>query len=680
MENLTIIDTIEGVDDLRERLKEAKFVAFDTETAGVKKGCSVIGYSVCFNPEEAFYVITRKWEEEKIVTLPTAEHSIELIKDLQQHNLIMHNAVFDCRVVKDEYQIELIDAVHTDTMVLAHIIDENRPVGLKDLGAEEFGEDAVKEQKKMKESIVANGGSATKVNYELYKADPYLIARYGAKDALLTLKIFLKYVPRLVEHNLKNFFYDDEVMPLLRATTYSLNTRGLKVDVKKLQALKATLKEESQMLQAQILEEIKPHIEEEYPGTKKTNCFNINSNQQLAWLLYIKLGNQFSKLTKKGKEISKSLTTRIAYSPSDKAKFIKLCREEGIKPEKYMQIDGKALKDLEHRHPWLRKLFDYRKAQKLLKTYVKGIEERVEYGVIYPSFFQHGTTSGRYSSRNPNFQNLPRDDTRVKDCIVARKGKVFIGADYSQLEPRVFSSVSQDPALLACFEQGQDFYSVIGMAVYSQPHCSPFKEAPNAFANNKVLRQNSKVFALANAYGTTPYKMSESLRDEEGQLLSLDECGELQDNYFQQFPALKQMMIDSHNMAKQEGVVYSLYGRPRHIPDALHIGKFYGNVTHSQLPYKYRTVLNLAVNHRIQSSAASIINRASIAFMDKIKELGYDAIIVMQVHDEIIVECAEEKAEEVAAVLKHCMETTVELPGIKLIAEPKIGKTLAECK
>jgi DNA polymerase-1 len=105
---------------------------------------------------------------------------------------------------------------------------------------------------------------------------------------------------------------------------------------------------------------------------------------------------------------------------------------------------------------------------KLLNTYIKGLGSKVQYGIIRPNFLQHGTTSGRYASRNPNFQNLPRDDERIKQCVTARPGKVFVSADQSQLEPRVFASYSQDKRLMDAFNGASDFYSVVGMEVYDK--------------------------------------------------------------------------------------------------------------------------------------------------------------------------------------------------------------------
>ena len=168
----------------------------------------------------------------------------------------------------------------------------------------------------------------------------------------------------------------------------------------------------------------------------------------------------------------------------------------------------------------------------------------------HPSFLQHGTTSGRYSSRNPNFQNLPREDKRVKSCIVARPGKVFVGADYSQLEPRVFASLSQDEKLMAAFRSSDDFYSTIGVEVFDRYECSLQKDAPDSFAKRYPQeRHYSKTIALAATYGATANRLARSTGK------SVEETQLILDAYFEKFPSVKTMMLDSHQQAKLLGRV-----------------------------------------------------------------------------------------------------------------------------
>jgi DNA polymerase I-like protein with 3'-5' exonuclease and polymerase domains len=737
-----IIRTQAGMAELQAYLSDKTFIAYDVETTGLDRESEIIGFSVCADPEQAFYVILSEYLIEEVNTacpecrgtgfsinaessdapcepckgvgssterrgalhyLETKDAAKGFIETLVGRSLVMHNAIYDCMLTNAYLGVSLIDSVHTDTMVLAHLLDENRPVGLKELGVSIFGEDAKKEQTEMKASVSKNGGSLTKGNYELYKADSELIARYGAQDAALTISLFYLFVEQLYEQKLDKFFYEDESMPLLRGPTYELNTVGLKVDPVKLQELKATLEAECAQAHAFILSEISAHVKDKYPGTNKSNHFNIGAGQQVAWLLFEKLGHTFHVLTKEGKELCKALDLKPPYSNKAKAEFIAVVRQnhgrvyaastvdkktgKAKRPKKvgeywkYLGSGKDTLATFANRYKWVAKLLEYKKNSKLLETYVEGIQNRMKYGVIRPSFKQHGTTSGRYSSSNPNFQNLPRDDKRVKACMVARHGKVFVGADQSQLEPRVFASYSGDVRLQKCFTDGDDFYSVIGMETFDKHGLSLKKSDPNGFAKKyPQLRDISKVVGLSATYGTTAFKMAPTIGK------SIDDTQAVIDTYFDRFPDVKAFQLRCHNQAKTHGVVYNLFGRPRRIPEAMTIPRIYGNLEHAALPYTARNILNLAVNHPIQSTGSSIMNRASIMFHALCREMAredprwLEVFLVLQCHDELIAEAPEAIAEDVAVLMKHAMETAVILPGVALEAEPKIAKNLAELK
>lgn len=701
METLKIVRTLAELAELKRYLEDKDFIAFDTETTGLDKDSTIIGFSVSADVEVGYYVLLAYWDVETKTLIHTdlIKHAKDFFKFLKTKQLVMQNAVFDCNMVENSYGIELMPHVHTDTLILGHILNENRSNGLKERGVELYGEDAAKEQAEMKESVVKNGGVLNKTTYELYKADADLIAKYGAKDAILTLKLFYNDVPILYEEGLDKFFYEDESMPLLRGPTYDLNTAGLKIDSTKLQDLKHSLEAECLEAESFIKAEIAPYVKEEYPGTSKAKTFNINSSKQLSWLLFFKLGREFGALTDSGKEVCKALDMKIPYSVKAKHEFLQALRinkdrfvgggvenpktKKVSKPHKignawnYLTCGKGTLSLYAKEYKWVTRFLEYAKNKKILNTYVEGIQERMKYGVIRPSFLQHGTTSGRYSSRNPNFQNLPRDDSRIKSCIVSRPGKILVGADYAQLEPRIFASFSKDVRLLKCFEDGDDFYSVIGAEVFDKYDCSMKKDDPNSFAKKYPhLRNISKVIALSTIYGTTAPQMAPVIDK------NIHQAQEVIDSYFIKYPSVKAFMLESHAQAKKDGRVFNMFGRPRRIPEAQEIPKKYGkNASHEDLPYQARNILNLAVNYRIQSTAASIMNRAATMVKAQITELGWsDVKLVIQVHDEMVLEGPQELAANMIRVLKHCMENAVQLPGVKLIAEPKAAYNLADLK
>lgn len=695
MPKLLVLDEPQLIDDLTASLADKDLISVDSETTGIQKNAIIVGVSICADEDTAYYAITHAWDGESLHPLPDNIEAVKrLLASLDGKQLLMHNGLFDCEKIEINYGIRLIDSLYVDTMVLAHLLNENRPVGLKPLGISMFGKEAGAEAEDMKASVIANNGEWTSKNKEMYKADPYILGQYGAQDALLTYNIALELIPQLYDQGLAMFFFEEESMPMLRTATYELNTNGLKVDMQALTALKKQLETECLEAKAFIYQEINAYIKDKYPGKNKKTTFNIGAPQQLSWLIFGQLGLEFGTLTDSGKAACKDMGMRTPYTKTAKNDFIEISKQHAGQIQKpaslingkkksatkfkepwaYIAADKKTLAKLAPKYKWIATLLEYQRKTKLLNTYVEGIMERAQYGIIHPSFLQHGTTSGRYSSRNPNFQNLPRDDKRIKSCIVARPGKCFVGADYSQLEPRVFAYFSDDPRLLAAFKGEDDFYSVIGMEVYDKYDCTPRKEgSPDAFGvKYKKLRDLSKVIALASTYGATAHQLASTTGK------STDDTQADIDSYFEKFPGVAQMMLESHEMAKKDGQVASLFGRPRRIPDAKKISKIYGNLPHAELPYEARGLLNLAVNHRIQSTGASIMNRAAIRFCQLVKDVGIDAKLVLQVHDQIVAECDEEKANDVAILMEEAMINTVVLPTIALEAIPKIGKNLAE--
>lgn len=694
MEKLYVIRTPDQIRELQKYLEGQTLVAVDTETTGLDKDARVIGYSVCAEIDVAYYVITKYWDKanKKLVELDNFSASKELIKSLEGKDLLMHNAVYDCELVDREFGIQLLPHVHTDTMLAAHLCNENQHIGLKEQGAIRFGVSAKKEQEEMKASIVANGGLCTKKNYELYKADPELIGRYGAKDTLLTYALFFELADQLIAEGLDKFFWEEETMPLLRTATYQLNTTGLKVDATRLEKLGKEIELNCLNLTTDINAAVTPLVQPEYDGKSKKGTFNFNSNQQLAWLLFIKMGFEFRRLTKKGREVAKELLGKIPYTAAAKREFIAEMQALGQKPYKFMQVDKKTLILFSLKHKWVARLMELKKEQKILKTYVNGIQSKLRYNVIYPSFKQAGTVTGRYSSNNPNFQNLPRDDKRIKECIIARPGRILVGADYSQLEPRVFTALSQDPILLDSYANELDFYSTVGIPVFGKYECSANKKDPNYFGKMfPLLRQVSKEIALSNAYGITAHKHADNdkIRHADGSFYSVEECQELIDTYFERYVGIANMVRKAHRNVLNHDVVYSLYGRPRRIPEAESIRYTFGIketipddqiVDISDMTYQQRTILNSGVNSPIQGTAASIVNRAAIAYVRQCALENLDAPIVMQVHDEIIVEPLEHQAARVFEILKDCMENTCKLPGVALVAEPKMAHRLSDLK
>lgn len=343
------------------------------------------------------------------------------------------------------------------------------------------------------------------------------------------------------------------------------------------------------------------------------------------------------------------------------------------------------------------KIIDYKKLQKLLGTYVVGILKRQIDGRLYTSMLQFGTTSGRYSSADPNLQNWPRikDEeaglsetvmhyvNQIKRGLIAPKGYKIVNADFSQLEPCCFATASGEPRLQAIFHKGEDLYSRVAIDVFKKNEYSADKKAPNYLKKiSPTFRDKSKIFTLAVPYGAEAARISQAMK------VDFKAAQQVINAYLNAYPALKKYMQDCNKRAKTEGKVVSAFGRVRHLTRAKELYEKYGN---DLLEWKwakskgllaerreFKTLLNNAKNFPIQSMAASIVNRSMIAMARKMKGtiVGY---IALQIHDEITCIISEEYAELAKQLLRQCMETTCTI-AVPLIAEPIIADNMADAK
>lgn len=298
-----------------------------------------------------------------------------------------------------------------------------------------------------------------------------------------------------------------------------------------------------------------------------------------------------------------------------------------------------------------------------------------------------------------NCQNLPRlkDEESdlsplvlhyvnlIKQGLVAPKRGKIVNADFSQLEPCCFATASGDPKLQEIFHKKEDLYSRIAIDVFEMTHLSADKKAPNFLKKvSPEFRSKSKVFTLAIPYGAEAARISQAMS------VDYKEANKTINAYLSTYPDLKKYMMRCNALAKKEGKVVSAFGRVRHLPRAKELYEKYGN---DLLDWKwakgrgllaerreFKTLLNNAKNFPIQSMAASIVNRSMIAMARKLKELGLDAYIALQIHDEIsTIANRAEDAELIKTLLRDCMENTCKI-AVPLVAEPIIADNMAEAK
>lgn len=350
--------------------------------------------------------------------------------------------------------------------------------------------------------------------------------------------------------------------------------------------------------------------------------FNINSTQQLGNILFEKLNLTTSKKTKKG------------YS-----------------------TDVDALEKIKREHPIVEKILEYRSLMKLNSTYVEGmlpyINEKTKR--IHSYFHQTVTATGRISSTEPNLQNIPTRielGKRLRKVFKPKEGYVFIDADYSQIELRVLAHISQDEHMLEAFKNGEDIHKQAASKVLGIPIDEVTKEQ----------RSNAKAVNFGIVYGISDFGLAEQLG------ISRKQAKQYIEQYLEKYSGIDKFMKEVVEQAKEKGYVATLFNRRRYIPEL------------SSNNYMVRQFgARAAMNTPIQGTAADIMKLAMVNLNKALEETNIDAKIILQVHDELILEVNEKDKEQAKQMLKECMEKAVQL-SVPLEVEVSEATNWYECK
>ena len=364
------------------------------------------------------------------------------------------------------------------------------------------------------------------------------------------------------------------------------------------------------------------------------------------------------------------------------------------------QFDMTMLEELAKTYAWAENLRIYNKLLKIKSTYVDRFRDRNEDGRYYFYFKQNGTVSGRYGS---DAQQLPKPLEEGEDApiimkyvnivrafLTAGEGRKVIDSDYESLEPHCFASVTGDKKLQEIFDNGYDFYSYVAIQTEGLEGVSADKKADNYLKKlDPVKRNKAKAYSLGVAYGMEAYALKMTLGVDQ------KTAEELIKGYLDGFPQLKEWRENSRKQVKDHGYIKNYVGRIRHIPKVKKIyEKFgerildwrfrnqlsdqYGKDQVLKVYRDYRNGLNNCLNFQLQSLAASVVNRAALQINRKAKELGIDAIVQAQVHDQLIINIKDDQAETFAPYVQTIMENTTKLPGVTLKAPPEIADNWKE--
>ncbi|MBQ9745607.1 MAG: DNA polymerase I [Clostridia bacterium] len=332
--------------------------------------------------------------------------------------------------------------------------------------------------------------------------------------------------------------------------------------------------------------------------------------------------------------------------------FEVLCLPPVKKTKSGYSTDAEVMEKLRPYHPIVGEILEYRKVAKLKSTYAEGLLAAAdERGRVHTSFKQALTATGRLSSTEPNLQNIPIKTELGREMrkffAAEKEGYVLIDADYSQIELRLLAAISGDDGMISAFGSGADIHTSTAMKVFGV----------GADEVTVEMRKKAKAINFGIMYGMGAYSLSGDLNTTVAAAKAYIE------DYMHAFPMVEKYLSDIVEQAKKDGFVTTLLGRRRYIPELSSKRKM-------EVAFGER----VAMNSPIQGSAADIIKLAMVNVEAVLREGGYDARLIMQVHDELIIEAHESCAEEVKALLVREMERALTLP-VKLAAEVGVGKT-----
>ena len=349
--------------------------------------------------------------------------------------------------------------------------------------------------------------------------------------------------------------------------------------------------------------------------------FNLNSTQQLGAVLFDKLGLPAKKKTQRG------------YS-----------------------TDADTLQELSSLHPAIDKILAYRQVSKLSSTYIDGLLRLTgRDGRVHSWFDQTIAATGRISSSEPNLQNIPvrtQMGREIRRAFIAKPGHVLVDADYSQIELRLLAHLSGDEAMCDAFNRGQDIHARTAAEVYGVT----LEEV------TPQMRSSAKAVNFGIVYGISDFGLASNLH------ISRREAGEFIERYFARYGAVRKFMDACVAQGKAEGYSVTMYGRRRPLPELT-------SPNYNRRQFGERAAMNTPV----QGAAADIIKIAMNAVHQRLRDEGLQAKLILQVHDELIVECPVHEQQAVEALLRQCMEGAAQL-SVPLVADVHAGRSWFDTK
>jgi DNA polymerase-1 len=612
--NYKLIDNIFALDKLRNDLRNETETGLDTETNGLDYDIHhIVGLSITL-PKADYHVYIPVRHEIDGITQLSAKTVMETLREYLENEKVgkvLHNAKFDFHMFWREGIY--VKGLLMDTMIAMRILNENEmSYALKNIATKYGKFFGFEDKSSTYEELFGKCG------FEKTPLDIALV--YACKDTHLCYQLYLwveKQFKRLPK--LGHIYHDIELPNTIVA--YDMEKNGFYVDTDF--ATKYTAELEVKVLALEKSLEI------------LFGDININSNDQLAKVLYDDWGLQ---------DISK-----------------------------HRSVDADTIKFLADDNANLRQLLEYRGLNKLLTTYFQALPQKIwtRDGKLHGSFNQTGTATGRYSANNPNLQNIPPE---ARPIFVAPKGKVIIGKDLSQIEPRCLAYLSKDTEFQAPYMNKTDLYSTLASKVFKLDikYCLDGEYDPT---HTFKPRKRMKTGLLAVMYGTSTYTLSKQLD------ITTEEAEQFIEDFLNNYPECREYIKSIQDFVDENEYVETFEGRKRRFPHFKETaiaykavakkieglcGKIPTNIWESKLPYKvkmeywavakiYGRVHRQAVNAVIQGSSADYIKVVMLRVNTYLKSLGDDYKMVGTIHDEILMEVPDSITPEIIAELDRIM-------------------------
>ena len=620
-----LIETDKDFNLMIEDIKDSIKIAIDTENGNgeIERGALnpkyaiPAGFSLSINGKVGYYIPVNH----KDIKTDFIKRFNEIL--INKKLIIMWNSVYDGAIFKQHYNNDLYDYKWYDVMIAQHLLDAFQSKGLKYNTERYF---------KLKQNHFEWKDACKTKAVDIFE--------YACDDAIYTYLHYLRTKEEIKKQKLSNLLLNIEGEFLKVLARIKLN--GFSFDSEKAKQIENKLIKDKIKLINKILK-VTPQIGyiQDLLGGKKPNI-NLDSSKDLTKLLYDKLNLPIKSTTKSG-------------APATDAETFKLMKDNF----------GEWL------HPICPLLIKYKEIQKLLSAYTKSLYEKVIEGKIYGDLLDHGTESGRLSAKNPNLQQLPKNDTyEIRSLFIASKGYKLMVSDFGQEELRIAGVLTKDPSFIEAFSKGQDLHLKVANECYNlgiPNECLVESHKDYKIYKDKFYKQrfNSKSINFGLLYGRTAHGLAPQLD------LSVEEAQEIVNNYFKTFPNVKKAMDLTNREIKVQGFVRNIYGRKRRFNKIIKGGKsFYSP-----------SALRQGFNHKIQGSCADILRIVMVECDKYIRKQPENQIrILTTIHDEIVFEIKNDANLKIhAKALDDIMQNTIKLP-IKLKTDYDIGINYGETK